>query len=943
MDTIDFSHMKDPVGSFELISLLGKGTYGHVHLGRHINSGNVAAIKIMNVNENELEEIKVEINVLKNFSKHPNIARYYGTFIKKSITPGKDDQIWLVMEFCGGGSLTDLIRGCKNRSIKEEWIGIISREILLGINYLHSNHIIHRDIKGQNVLLTEQGDVRLVDFGVSAQLDRTIGRRNTFIGTPYWMAPEVIACEDQTNSIYDNRCDIWSLGITAIEMAEGRPPLCELHPMRALFLIPRSPPPKLKIRKNWSKKFNGFIEGCLIKDYLKRGTAEQLLQHEFIRDIKLIEKKVKHELKEYIEKLKKNRSIGSFIYDKDGNDDLAKILEKENENVSELNKETIEDELETDSVTLKKHFEGFQVGEIPKIEVSNFNEIKSSVKQTDNLVVEPVLILNERNVPKYISNKLENNNKRLEFEAHLAKKVSQMPSMAHKMNFKTEADSAQNLLQKKYERHTANNINPQLIVNMELQQKVIRRQQSLLQNEMKDVNYNIKRNSASSNNLIYPVANSGVDTITNILKDLDNKLALKSSSSNDNENHYDKSSKQMNSPTSIKNQSTTSSEDSTLKKNSFSNKKLNSSSPFLRSRASSNASFVTVINVNPDKQYLPENNVLPIIQKYKTKIKSEILCACTWGLNLMIGTKSGLYLLDRSGIGELHSLVDKKIFWQIEIIESLNYLIAIIGKSYKLFIYDLIWLKNRVVHSNSLNQHYSKKNSYEYSYEFKDLRYCSFFKLITVHLVRFLIIVIGKKIEVFAWAPKPYSKFMKFKSFDSLPHLIKSLCIVVEVDYKVKMIVTSVIGFHAIELDTGRFVDIWLPRKGSPVTGLNVIPTEDSNKPKLLLSFENKAAYFDLNGRRVNDILIKWPDTPETITTLSKNRFLSWSKRTVDVRQMKDSTIDAVVIFNKAFHAKILCCHNEKVFFHVPSQNNSNGAVINMLMLCFNGIKHVNI
>ncbi|CAF4345631.1 unnamed protein product, partial [Adineta steineri] len=161
------------------------------------------------------------------------------------------------MEYCGAGSITDLVKSTKGNSLKEEWISYISKEILNGLSHLHLNKIIHRDIKGQNVLLTENAEVKLVDFGVSAQLDRTIGRRNTFIGTPYWMAPEVIACDENPQATYDNRSDIWSLGITAIEMAEGQPPLCEMHPMRALFLIPRNVAPRLKSK--WSKKFHNFV------------------------------------------------------------------------------------------------------------------------------------------------------------------------------------------------------------------------------------------------------------------------------------------------------------------------------------------------------------------------------------------------------------------------------------------------------------------------------------------------------------------------------------------------------------------------------------------------------------------------------------------------------------------------------------------------------------
>ncbi|XP_005163446.1 TRAF2 and NCK interacting kinase a isoform X3 [Danio rerio] len=304
LDEIDLSTLRDPAGIFELVELVGNGTYGQVYKGRHVKTGQLAAIKCMDVTGEEEEEIKAEINMLKKYSHHRNIATYYGAFIKKN-PPGVDDQLWLVMEFCGAGSVTDLIKNTKGNSLKEDWTAYISREILRGLTHLHQHKVIHRDIKGQNVLLTENAEVKLVDFGVSAQLDRTVSRRNTFIGTPYWMAPEVIACDENPDATYDYKSDLWSLGITALEMAEGAPPLCELHPMRALFLIPRNAPPRLKSKK-WTKRFHSFIESCLVKNHNMRPGTDQLLKHPFIRDM-ANERTIRIQLKDHIDRTRKKR------------------------------------------------------------------------------------------------------------------------------------------------------------------------------------------------------------------------------------------------------------------------------------------------------------------------------------------------------------------------------------------------------------------------------------------------------------------------------------------------------------------------------------------------------------------------------------------------------------------------------------------------------------
>ncbi|NXN96793.1 MYO3A protein, partial [Rhinopomastus cyanomelas] len=299
--TIIFDSFPDPSDTWEIIETIGKGTYGKVFKVLNKKNGSKAAVKILDPVHDIDEEIEAEYNILKALSDHPNVVKFYGMYYKKDVKNG--DQLWLVLELCNGGSVTDLVKGFLKRGerMNELIIAYILREALMGLQHLHENKTIHRDIKGNNILLTTEGGVKLVDFGVSAQLTSTRLRRNTSVGTPFWMAPEVIACEQQLDSSYDARCDAWSLGITAIELGDGDPPLADLHPMRALFKIPRNPPPTLQQPELWSPEFNDFINKCLTKDYEKRPTVSRLLQHDFIKQIEGKENVLQRQLMEFID------------------------------------------------------------------------------------------------------------------------------------------------------------------------------------------------------------------------------------------------------------------------------------------------------------------------------------------------------------------------------------------------------------------------------------------------------------------------------------------------------------------------------------------------------------------------------------------------------------------------------------------------------------------
>eukprot|EP00074_Homo_sapiens_P054729 XP_005264123.1 mitogen-activated protein kinase kinase kinase kinase 4 isoform X32 [Homo sapiens] len=1193
---IDLSSLRDPAGIFELVEVVGNGTYGQVYKGRHVKTGQLAAIKVMDVTEDEEEEIKLEINMLKKYSHHRNIATYYGAFIKKS-PPGHDDQLWLVMEFCGAGSITDLVKNTKGNTLKEDWIAYISREILRGLAHLHIHHVIHRDIKGQNVLLTENAEVKLVDFGVSAQLDRTVGRRNTFIGTPYWMAPEVIACDENPDATYDYRSDLWSCGITAIEMAEGAPPLCDMHPMRALFLIPRNPPPRLKSKK-WSKKFFSFIEGCLVKNYMQRPSTEQLLKHPFIRD-QPNERQVRIQLKDHIDRTRKKRGEKDETeYEYSGSEEEEEeVPEQEGEPSSIVNvpgESTLrrdflrlqqENKERSEALRRQQLLQEQQLREQEEYKRQLLAErqkrIEQQKEQRRRLEEQQRREREARRQQEREQRRREQEEKRRLEELERRRKEEEERRRAEEEKRRVEREQEyirrqleeeqrhlevlqQQLLQEQamllhdhrrpHPQHSQQPPPPQqerskpsfhapepkahyepadrareVPVRTTSRSPVLSRRDSPLQGSGQQNSQAGQRNSTSieprllwerveklvprpgsgsssgsSNSgsqpgshpgsqsgsgerfrvrsssksegspsqrlenavkkpedkkeVFRPLKPAGEVDLTALAKELravedvrpPHKVTDYSSSSEESgttdeedddveqegadestsgpedtraasslnlsngetesvktmivhddvesepamtpskegtlivrqstvdqkrashhesngfagrihllpdllqQSHSSSTSSTSSSPSSSQPTPTmspqtpqdkltaneTQSASSTLQKH----KSSSSFTPFIDPRllqiSPSSGTTVTsvvgfscdgmrpeairqdptrkgsVVNVNPTNTR-PQSDT-PEIRKYKKRFNSEILCAALWGVNLLVGTESGLMLLDRSGQGKVYPLINRRRFQQMDVLEGLNVLVTISGKKDKLRVYYLSWLRNKILHNDP---EVEKKQGWT---TVGDLEGCVHYKVVKYERIKFLVIALKSSVEVYAWAPKPYHKFMAFKSFGELVHKPLLVDLTVEEGQRLKVIYGSCAGFHAVDVDSGSVYDIYLPThvRKNPHSMIQcsikphaIIILPNTDGMELLVCYEDEGVYVNTYGRITKDVVLQWGEMPTSVAYIRSNQTMGWGEKAIEIRSVETGHLDGVFMHKRAQRLKFLCERNDKVFF----------------------------
>ncbi|XP_031366831.1 TRAF2 and NCK-interacting protein kinase isoform X14 [Apis dorsata] len=967
LDDIDLNALKEPAGIFELIEVVGNGTYGQVYKGRHTKTGQLAAIKVMDVTEDEEEEIKLEINVLKRYSNHRNIATYYGAFVKKS-SPGKDDQLWLVMEYCGAGSVTDLVKSTKGQSLKEEWIAYISREILRGLSYLHSNKVIHRDIKGQNVLLTDNAEVKLVDFGVSAQLDRTIGRRNTFIGTPYWMAPEVIACDENPDATYDNRSDLWSLGITALEMAESQPPLCDLHPMRALFLIPRNPPPRLKSKK-WAKKFHGFIETVLVKDYHQRPYTEQLLKHPFIRD-QPTERQVRIQLKDHIDRCKKRKQ------------------EKERDDYRYSGSENEEDEPalagEASSIvqapggdTLRRNFQQIQEGRTLTQEVNPqppaAKEKPSSRAQRDipepgpparpaiphRLIVVPdpqppsrPLPPTPRDDPRQphkVSTPPSNHQPLIggggsggsggqsasQRNSHVFKpmlpprKPEDLDMLAAQLNELgvSQGPEAPPRPNRQHKAPSSTSNSGQPASSNDQNNKQMPQSSSILDQALSvESDSDDDLEDAGGNN----ARNDGTLLASDPPKPLPEFSPFRpsadpSSTSSHNAQNSHLEGKPKGGAPNRPLPPTPDEEESGDRTLVMKRYRQAVKSPQLLAHQQKQRSFLTFgfgagparreshvnVNVTPTSHDLTSDT--PEIRKYKKRFNSEILCAALWGVNLLIGTENGLVLLDRSGQGKVYQLISRRRFQQMEVLEGQNILVTISGKKNRVRVYYLSWLKSKILRTDGHSDQVERRNGW---INVGDLQGAVHFKIVKYERIKFLVIALKDSIEIYAWAPKPYHKFMAFKSFSELAHRPLLVDLTIEEGSRLKVIYGSADGFHAVDLDSATVYDIYLPKHTQgPICPHCIVALPNSNGMQLLLCYDNEGVYVNTYGRLSKTMVLQWGEMPTSVAYIGTGQIMGWGNKAIEIRSVESGHLDGVFMHKKAQRLKFLCERNDKVFF----------------------------
>uniref|UniRef100_A0A4W5MGY6 non-specific serine/threonine protein kinase n=1 Tax=Hucho hucho TaxID=62062 RepID=A0A4W5MGY6_9TELE len=317
---------------------------------------------------------------------------------------------------------------------------------------------------------------------------------------------------------------------------------------------------------------------------------------------------------------------------------------------------------------------------------------------------------------------------------------------------------------------------------------------------------------------------------------------------------------------------------------------------------------ISVVNVNPTN--IRPHSDTPEIRKYKKRFNSEILCAALWGVNLLVGTENGLMLLDRSGQGKVYNLINRRRFQQMDVLEGLNVLVTISGKKNKLRVYYLSWLRNRILHNDP---EVEKKQGWV---TVGELEGCVHYKVVKYERIKFLVIALKNSVEIFAWAPKPYHKFMAFKSFTDLQHHPQLVDLTVEEGQRLKVIYGSSVGFHVIDVDSGNPYDIYIPSHiQSQVTPHAIVVLPQTDGMEMLLCYEDEGVYVNTYGRITKDVVLQWGEMPTSVAYIHSNQIMGWGEKAIEIRSVETGHLDGVFMHKRAQRLKFLSERNDKVFF----------------------------
>uniref|UniRef100_A0A8C4MVM3 non-specific serine/threonine protein kinase n=1 Tax=Equus asinus TaxID=9793 RepID=A0A8C4MVM3_EQUAS len=999
---IDLSSLRDPAGIFELVEVVGNGTYGQVYKGRHVKTGQLAAIKVMDVTEDEEEEIKLEINMLKKYSHHRNIATYYGAFIKKS-PPGHDDQLWLVMEFCGAGSITDLVKNTKGNTLKEDWIAYISREILRGLAHLHIHHVIHRDIKGQNVLLTENAEVKLdeteYEYSGSEEEEEEVpeqeGEPSSIVNVP----GESTLRRDFLRLQQENK-----------ERSEAlrRQQLLQEQQLREQEEYKRQLLAERQKRIEQQKEQRRRLEEQQRREREARRQQEReqrRREQEEKRRLEELERRRKEEEErrraeeekrrvereqEYIRRQLEEEQRHLEILQQQLLQEQAMLLECRWREMEEHRQaERLQRQLQQEQAYLlslqhdhrrphpqqppppqqerskpsyhapepKPHYEpADRAREVPVRTTSRSpvlsrrdsplqgsGQQNSQAGQRNSTSIEPRLLWErvEKLVPRPGSGSSSgSSNSGSQPGSHPGSQSGSGERFRVRSSSKSEGSPSQRLENAAKKPEDKKEVfRPLKPADLTALAKELRAVEDVRPPHKVTDYSSSSEESGTTDEEDDDVEQEGAEEPSSGPEDTRAASSL-NLSNGETESvktmivHEDVESEPAMTPskegTLIVRQ--TQSASSTLQKH----KSSSSFTPFIDPRllqiSPSSGTTVTsvvgfscdgmrpeairqdptrkgsVVNVNPTNTR-PQSDT-PEIRKYKKRFNSEILCAALWGVNLLVGTESGLMLLDRSGQGKVYPLINRRRFQQMDVLEGLNVLVTISGKKDKLRVYYLSWLRNKILHNDP---EVEKKQGWT---TVGDLEGCVHYKVVKYERIKFLVIALKSSVEVYAWAPKPYHKFMAFKSFGELVHKPLLVDLTVEEGQRLKVIYGSCAGFHAVDVDSGSVYDIYLPTHiqcSIKPHAIIILPNTDGME--LLVCYEDEGVYVNTYGRITKDVVLQWGEMPTSVAYIRSNQTMGWGEKAIEIRSVETGHLDGVFMHKRAQRLKFLCERNDKVFF----------------------------